>query len=123
MPARAASRYETLRLLGEGATGSVHLATDTIRGRRVALKRLRLPGGTDLRREFLTLAGLRIFEQLSPPRNPADPSFQHALIEAYCAVAAERGDTTTDPDSAPMTTDELLSPARLSRIARGTRAQ
>jgi gamma-glutamyltranspeptidase/glutathione hydrolase len=65
----------------------------------------------------LTLAALWIFEQLDPPRDPADPAFQHALIEAYRAVAWERGDTTADPGSAPMRPEELLSPERLAPIA------
>ncbi len=66
---------------------------------------------------WITLAALRIFEMLDPPRDPADPRFQHALIEAYRAVAWERADTTTDPDTAPLSPDELLDPVRLSERA------
>ncbi len=66
---------------------------------------------------WITLAALRIFEMLDPPSDPADPRFQHALIEAYRAVAWERADTTTDPDTAPLSPDELLDPVRLSERA------
>ncbi|MEN8235181.1 MAG: gamma-glutamyltransferase [Actinomycetota bacterium] len=75
---------------------------------------------------WLTLATLRIFEMLSPPRDPADPAFHHALIEAYRAVAWERADTTTDPDTAPFGTEHLLDTDRLSERAAAidpTRAQ
>ena len=63
---------------------------------------------------WLTLATLRIFEMLAPPRDPSDPAFQHALIEAYRSVAWERDDTTSDPDSAPFSPEQLLDPERLA---------
>lgn len=63
---------------------------------------------------WITLATLRIFEMLDPPRDPADPAFQHALIESYRSVAWERADTTTDPDTAPMSPDQLLDSERLT---------
>jgi len=66
---------------------------------------------------WITLAALRIFEMLDPPTDPSDPGFQHALIEAYRAVACERADTTTDPDTAPLSPDELLDPERLTERA------
>ncbi len=66
---------------------------------------------------WIALAALRIFEMLDPPRDPADPGFQHALIESYRSVAWERADTTTDPDTAPLTPTELLDPERLSERA------
>jgi len=66
---------------------------------------------------WITLAALRIFEMLDPPRDPADPSFQHALIESYRAIAWERANTTTDPDTAPLSPDQLLDPARLTERA------
>ncbi len=63
---------------------------------------------------WITLAALRIFEMLEPSRDPSDPGFQHALIESYRAVAWERADTTTDPDTAPLSAEQLLNPARLA---------
>jgi gamma-glutamyltranspeptidase/glutathione hydrolase len=63
---------------------------------------------------WITLAALRIFEMLDPPRDPAEPTFQHALIESYRAVAWERADTTTDPDTAPFSPDQLLDSDRLA---------
>ena len=66
---------------------------------------------------WLTLATLRIFEMLAPPRDPSDPAFQHALIEAYRSVAWERADTTSDPDSAPFSPEQLLDPERLAARA------
>ena len=66
---------------------------------------------------WLTLATLRVFEMLDPPRDPFDPAFQHALIEAYRSVAWERADTTSDPDSAPFSPEHLLDPERLAARA------
>ena len=63
---------------------------------------------------WITLAALRIFESLSPPRDPEDPAYQHALIEAYRSVAWERADTTSDPATAPMTAAELLAEERIA---------
>jgi gamma-glutamyltranspeptidase/glutathione hydrolase len=67
---------------------------------------------------WLTLAALGIFEMLDPPRDPADPDYQHALIEAYRSVACERADVTSDPDTAPFSPEQLLDRARLSTRAR-----
>ena len=66
---------------------------------------------------WITLATLRIFEMLDPPRDPGHPGFQHALIESYRSVAWERADTTTDPDTAPMSPDQLLDSERLAERA------
>jgi gamma-glutamyltranspeptidase/glutathione hydrolase len=66
---------------------------------------------------WLTLATLRIFEMLDPPDDPLNPAYQHALIEAYRSVAWERDDATSDPDSAPMATAQLLDPERLAARA------
>ncbi|MEN8113077.1 MAG: gamma-glutamyltransferase [Actinomycetota bacterium] len=66
---------------------------------------------------WLTLATLRIFEMLSPPRDPEDPAFHHALIEAYRSVAWERADTTADPDTAPFAPSQLLDVDRLAERA------
>ncbi len=63
---------------------------------------------------YLTLAMLWIFEHLDPPDDPNDALYQHLLIEAYRAVAWERADTVGDPETAVVTIDELLDPARLA---------
>lgn len=66
---------------------------------------------------YITLATLWIFEQLDPPRDPADPLYTHLLIEAYRSIAWERADTVSDPDFATWTADELLDHDRLWRRA------
>ena len=66
---------------------------------------------------WLTLATLRIFEMLDPPRDPLDPRYHHALIEAYRSVAWERADTTSDPETAPIEPADLLDEARLAARA------
>lgn len=66
---------------------------------------------------WLTLATLRVFEMLDPPRDPANGEFQHALIEAYRSVAWERADVTSDPTTAPFGADRLLDPVRLAERA------
>lgn len=66
---------------------------------------------------YLTLATLWVFESLDPPDDPADPLFQHLLVEAYRAVAWERQQYVTEPTTAPLSPDELLDPERLSLIA------
>jgi hypothetical protein len=57
-----ATRYQVLRPLGSGGMAQVMLAEDTVLGRRVALKRLRVTGDADgikrLRREALIGASL-----------------------------------------------------------------
>lgn len=63
---------------------------------------------------WLTLATLRIFELLDPPRDPLDPAYHHALIEAYRSVAWERADMTSDPDTASLDTSSLLDETRLA---------
>ena len=63
---------------------------------------------------YLTLAAALVFEQLDPPRDPGDPRFVHAAIEAYRAVAWERNDLVADPDFAPIAPAELLATDRLS---------
>jgi gamma-glutamyltranspeptidase / glutathione hydrolase len=67
---------------------------------------------------YLTLATLKIFESLGAPRDPDDPSFHHALIEAYRSVASERDTYLSDPETA-RDVAFLLDPARLeSRASR-----
>jgi gamma-glutamyltranspeptidase/glutathione hydrolase len=66
---------------------------------------------------WITLATLRIFELLDPPRDPLDPAYHHALIEAYRSVVWERADTTSDPDSAPLEAASLLDEDRLAAKA------
>jgi gamma-glutamyltranspeptidase/glutathione hydrolase len=67
----------------------------------------------------LVLTAGWLAERLPAPRDPADGSWHHALIEAYRAVAWERDLVTTDPDTAPLAPDDLVSPARLeARLTR-----
>lgn len=65
---------------------------------------------------YLTLATLKIFELLDPPQDPNDPSFHHALIEAYRSVASERDTYLSDPASAKEV-GFLLAPSRLEARA------
>ena len=62
---------------------------------------------------YLTLASARIFEHLDPPRDPDDPQYIHALIEAYRSVAWERDELVADPDFAPLSPAALVSGERL----------
>lgn len=68
---------------------------------------------------YLTLAAAWIFEQLDPPRDPDDPLFTHAAIEAFRAVAWERDQYVADPRFAPLPPERLLSTSRLEeRLSR-----
>ena len=68
---------------------------------------------------WLTLAACWLFEQMDPPRDPEDPAFYQAAIEAYRAVAWERDELVSDPDTAPLPADQLADPDRLrSRLER-----
>lgn len=62
---------------------------------------------------YLTLAACWLFEQLAPPPEPAHPSYVHAMIEAYRAVAWERDHAVADPATAPLPAAQLLAPERL----------
>ena len=66
---------------------------------------------------YITLATLWIFEYLNPPADSNDPLFHHLLIESYRSVAWERSMYVTDPNTAPLSSAELLDPDRLSRRA------
>ena len=66
---------------------------------------------------YLTLATLRIFESLDPPTDWRDPALTHALIEAYRSMAWERDELVADPDTAPLTPAQLVSPRRLEARA------
>ena len=68
---------------------------------------------------YLTLATLGIFELLDPPADPLDPVYGHALIEAYRSVIGERDDMATDPHTAPVPANDLVSDEYLE--ARATR--
>ncbi len=62
---------------------------------------------------YVGLAACWLFDQMGPPRDPGDPAFVHATIEAYRAVAWERDDLVSDPATAPLDQAELLSTDRL----------
>jgi len=62
---------------------------------------------------YLTLAAAWIFQELDPPRDPEDPAFHHALVEAYRSVAWERDDLVSDATTAPLPPAVLVDPTRL----------
>jgi gamma-glutamyltranspeptidase/glutathione hydrolase len=62
---------------------------------------------------YLTLATGWLFSALNPPRDPSDPRFHHAAIEAYRAMAWERDDIVADAAYAPVAAAELLTGDRL----------
>ncbi len=67
----------------------------------------------------LTLTASWIAERLPFGDQHGTAAHHHALIEAYRAVAWERDLLTTDPETMPLSTADLVSPARLdSRLAR-----
>ena len=66
---------------------------------------------------YIALAAAWIFEQLDVPADPTNPVFVHAAMEAYRAVAWERDDLVSDPETAPMPAERLLDPARLGSLA------
>lgn len=76
---------------------------------------------------YITLAAASIFERIGPPRDPEDPAFVHAAIEAYRAVAWERDDVLADPDFMDREPATLLDPdelrRRAERISGGSPAQ
>jgi gamma-glutamyltranspeptidase/glutathione hydrolase len=63
---------------------------------------------------YITLAACWLLEQLGPPRDPADPAYVHAAIEAYRAVAWERDELVADPATAPLAAEALVDPSRLA---------
>lgn len=63
---------------------------------------------------YITLAAAWIFQALDAPRDPADPAFVHASIEAYRSVAWERDDLVSDPATTPIAARALLDPSRLA---------
>ena len=66
---------------------------------------------------YITLATLRIFEQLGPPPDFDDPEYHHLLIEAYRAAAWDRSLHLADPERMTISPDELLHPLRLTERA------
>lgn len=72
---------------------------------------------------YLTLAALRVFELLEPPRDPADPDFAHLLIESYRAVASRRDELLADRRYLPDAWQESLAPDALEQVAGGISRQ
>ncbi len=66
---------------------------------------------------YLVLAAAMIFERLDPVRDPQQAPFHHAAIEAYRAVAWERDEILSDPDTSAMPVHELVDPDRLAQRA------
>lgn len=71
---------------------------------------------------YLTLAAAKIFERLEPPRDPDDPTFTHSAVEAYRAVAWERNQVLSDPDSASISSARLLDADALHERAQKIRS-
>ena len=63
---------------------------------------------------YVTLAAAWIFDQFTTVSDHRDPSFQHGLIEAYRSISWEAADLVSDPVTAPLSSDALLAPVRLS---------
>ncbi len=63
---------------------------------------------------YLALATAWIVEHLDWSRDPDDPLFTHAVVEAYRAMAWEREDFVSDPTTAPLSAHELLDTNRLA---------
>jgi gamma-glutamyltranspeptidase/glutathione hydrolase len=66
---------------------------------------------------YLALAAAWIFDQLTDSTDPSDPAYQHALLEAYRAVAWERDDVVADASTAPLDPAALLDIERLAERA------
>ncbi|MDH3189541.1 MAG: gamma-glutamyltransferase family protein, partial [Acidimicrobiia bacterium] len=66
---------------------------------------------------YLGPGTLAVFARLDPPDDPRDPLWWHLLIEAHRALAWERDLLVSDPRSARIPPQELLSEARLNRAA------
>jgi gamma-glutamyltranspeptidase/glutathione hydrolase len=64
---------------------------------------------------YLTLASAALYELLQAPSDPEDPTSWHLAIEAYRAMAADRGEVLCDAGYAPVPPAELVSSGRLVR--------
>lgn len=62
---------------------------------------------------YLTLASLGVFAHLDPPDGPESALSWHLAIESYRAMAIDRDDVVSDPETAPLAPEELISPQRL----------
>ena len=66
---------------------------------------------------YLGPATLAVFLRLDPPSDPADPLWWHLLIEAHRSLAWDRDRVVSDPRTAPVPTEELVSPQGFDRAA------
>jgi len=66
---------------------------------------------------FLGPATLAVFLRLDPPSDPTDPLWWHLLIEAHRSLAWERDRVVSDPGTAPVADEGLVSPEHLDRAA------
>lgn len=62
---------------------------------------------------YLTLASLGVWALLDPPDDPESALAWHLAIESYRSMAVDRDDVVSDPATAPLAADELVSPQRL----------
>ena len=68
---------------------------------------------------YLGPATLAVFVRLDPPSDPTDPLWWHLMIEAHRSLAWERDQLVSDPDTAPVPPEDLVSEERLDRAAAG----
>lgn len=63
---------------------------------------------------YVTLAASWIFERFTSSNDPADPAFQHAMIEAYRSVAWELEELAADPAATHLDPEDLVATERLA---------
>jgi gamma-glutamyltranspeptidase/glutathione hydrolase len=66
---------------------------------------------------YLGPATLAVFLRLDPPADPTDPLWWHLMIEAHRSLARERDRVVSDPGTAPVPAEDLVSAERLDRAA------
>jgi gamma-glutamyltranspeptidase/glutathione hydrolase len=102
------------------ATGGVITDTDMASGRAdwiapLGLELFGLTGWTipPNSQGYLTLGSLGVWAQLDPPDDPESALSWHLAIESYRSMAVDRDDVVSDPATAPLAPDDLISPQRL----------
>jgi len=68
---------------------------------------------------YLGPATLAVFLRLDPPSDPTDPMWWHLMIEAHRSLAWERDQMVSDPGTAPVAPEDLVSDERLDKAAAG----
>lgn len=68
---------------------------------------------------YLGPATLAVFLRLDPPSDSSNPLWWHLMIEAHRSLAWERIQLVSDPDTAPLPPEGLVSDERLDKAAAG----